>query len=142
MCWNELSWCVCQCQCDSLSEFGIWNSCPILCCAEPRAGVCRVSVLSLSSSWCHFAPRRRGRCRDAVWLSQSTWLRQRLWGPLSAEEKSVTDIPTLYTCMRNLSCLCLVARDAEVALVSDKQRRSVRIMRNKVESLMLFAIKL
>lgn len=38
----------------------------------------------------------------------------------SAEEESVTDIPTFYTCMRNLSCLCLAPRDAEVALVSDK----------------------
>lgn len=47
----------------------------------------------------------------------------------SAEEESVSDIPALYTRMRNLSCLCLAPRDAEVALVSDKQRRSVRITR-------------
>lgn len=52
----------------------------------------------------------------------------------SAEEESVSDIPALYTCMRNLSCLCLAPGDAEVALVSDKQRRSVRITRSKVES--------
>lgn len=25
----------------------------------------------------------------------------------SEEKESVTDIPTLYTCMRHLSCLCL-----------------------------------
>lgn len=40
----------------------------------------------------------------------------------SAEEESVTDIPALYTCVRNLSCPCLAPRDVEAALVGDKQR--------------------
>lgn len=40
----------------------------------------------------------------------------------SAEEENVIDIPTLYTFVRNLSCLCLAPRDAEAALVGDKQR--------------------
>lgn len=52
----------------------------------------------------------------------------------SAEEESVADFPPVYTCVRNLSCLCLALGDAEAALVRDKQRRSMRIMRNRVGS--------
>lgn len=124
----------------------------MLCHVEPKAGACCVSVLNPSFCWlsCCTEGARQVWEYNVPFLVHNSCLGQRLCfgeGTVqnekhSAEEQSVIYVATLYTRMKNLSCLgrCLAPGDVEAALLGDKQDET--ISKKKVESWVLFTIKL